>query len=100
MRFEFMRLRVRDLAEGGGWHEVGVIVRADDGFGMTFHPRRGFESATAQVRASVERATIKGTEAEAWDYYLDRGFGMYSTFTEPDTLEADNRAAAVESLLR
>ena len=100
MIFEFMRLRVHDLAPAGDWTEVGAMLRGDDGRGVTFHTRRGFEPITAPFVEAAQRATIGGTVADAWDYWLDRGFGLYSVFTEPDRLEADSRDAAAESLLR
>jgi hypothetical protein len=97
VKFQWMWFQVREPGPAGEWDDVGVVLLADGV--ISFHPRRGFESAGARVAVPCERATAAGTADELWEYFIERGAGGYSTFSDPDTLDAEDRTSAAGVLL-
>jgi hypothetical protein len=98
MKFDFAWLAVSLPEPDGRWVYVGVLLRDDAS--ISFEPVPGFEVATVEVIRATERATTADTIAECWDYFVDRGAGGLSSFSEPGKIEAPTRASAVERLMR
>jgi hypothetical protein len=82
------------------WVYIGVLVHGDQPPALSFHPVKGFDIPAQPMIESADRATGNGLADEGWSYWTERGGVGLSQLSEPDTIDAPDRAAAVAKLMR
>jgi hypothetical protein len=81
------------------WVYIGVLVHGDSPPALTFHAIKGFEVPAEPMIEAADRATGNGLADDGWSYWTERSGVGQSQLSEPDTIEASSRAAAVAKLM-